>query len=185
MKQMYKIKIAKTSGFCFGVNRAINMIFEALERGKQVSTLGPIIHNAQMVNYLSQKGVSVIENPSEGKEKSVVIRSHGVPQKVYDELISQGINYIDATCPFIANIHKCVRTAPFNSILIIAGDENHPEILGIIGHCNAKYFVVKNSNELEKLLETENIDGNNVILLSQTTFNIKEWEKCCLKLKKV
>ncbi|MEG2144387.1 MAG: hypothetical protein RRY40_03545 [Oscillospiraceae bacterium] len=134
------IRIAETAGFCFGVNRGVNIIYEALESGKQVATLGPIIHNGAVVEGLRQKGVTVIAKPSEGVGKTVVIRSHGVSRQVIEELEKFNIPYIDATCPFVANIHKIVASAEENSIIIIAGDKSHPEVLGIIGHCSREFL---------------------------------------------
>ena len=120
---MRKIIVATSAGFCFGVNRAIEIVYKLIDEGKPVSTLGPIIHNMQMVNELREKGVSTINSISEAKKKdTVVIRSHGVPQWVIDEIKEKNLDYVDATCPFVSKIHKIVRETDENDIVIIAGD---------------------------------------------------------------
>ena len=182
------ITLAKTAGFCFGVNRAVNMVYELLDDGKKVCTLGPIIHNPQLVEELAQKGVRIVDGPKDvNADEILVIRSHGVEQSVYDLTVELGLEIADATCPFVAKIHKIVReNSLLGAVTIIAGDENHQEVKGIIGHCYGKYYVVANDIELEKLLQkTENFSKNDVILVSQTTFNAEIWEKIQKKLKKV
>ena len=104
-----KITKAKTAGFCFGVDRAVNMVYELLEKGEKVCTLGPIIHNPQLVEELAQKGVRTVHNPEEVKPgETLVIRSHGVAQTVIDTAESLGLKVADATCPFVSKIHKIV-----------------------------------------------------------------------------
>ncbi len=108
---MRNITLAKTAGFCFGVDRAVNMVYSLSEKQK-VCTLGPIIHNSEMVRELEQKGVIIANTPREVPPGyTVVIRSHGVPQSVYDEIHSLNLNYSDATCPFVSKIHKTVAKA--------------------------------------------------------------------------
>lgn len=127
---MTRISVAKTAGFCFGVNRAVDMVYHLAEQTSGVKTLGPIIHNPQLVDDLKEKGVAILAVPSEAKSgDTVVIRSHGVGQQVYDELEGKDIHLVDATCPFVAKIHKIVaqRSAQGEAV-IIAGDKNHPEI---------------------------------------------------------
>ena len=104
-----KIIKAETAGFCFGVNRAVNMVYELLDKGERVCTLGPIIHNPQLVEELTQKGVRIVDSPDEVTEdETLVIRSHGIASSVYDRIASLGIKMADATCPFVAKIHKIV-----------------------------------------------------------------------------
>ena len=152
---MRKITLAKTAGFCFGVDRAVNMVYSLSEK-QRVCTLGPIIHNSEMVRELEQKGVIIANTPKEVPSGyTVVIRSHGVPQSVYDEIHSLNLNYSDATCPFVSKIHKTVAKAGReNSVVLIIGDKNHPEVKGIEGHCCGEFFAVKNHIEAEKLIET-------------------------------
>ena len=183
-----KITKAKTAGFCFGVNRAVNMVYELLDSGKKVCTLGPIIHNPQLVAELEGRGVRIVSSPEEVKEgETLVIRSHGVEKAVYDKAYNLGVDVADATCPFVAKIHKIVaENSAKGAITIIAGDKDHQEVKGIIGHCVGEYFVVASEEELDVVLENEKkISENDLILVSQTTFNAQIWGKLQKKLKKL
>ena len=117
------ITLAKTAGFCFGVNRAVNTVYELLEKGKKVCTLGPIIHNPQLVEELEQKGVRIVASPSEvQKGETLVIRSHGVEQSVIDNCGDLEVEFVDATCPFVSKIHKIVsEKSKQDYVTIIAG----------------------------------------------------------------
>lgn len=181
-----QIRIAETAGFCFGVNRAIQMIYALLDQGKTVFTLGPIIHNPQMVQELSDKGVVIVDNPSEVPPGgTLVIRSHGVPLKVMEEIKRCGLDYSDATCPFVEKIHRIVQKASNEGGgVLIAGDPSHPEVQGIQGYCNDISYVFKNSSELEKLLKnTQNLSNKPLTVVAQTTFSTTEWEKCVKIIK--
>jgi len=183
-----KITLAKTAGFCFGVNRAVNMVYELLEKGEKVCTLGPIIHNPQLVEELAQQGVRIVEAPEQVEEgETLVIRSHGVAKEVYDKAVSLGVKVSDATCPFVAKIHKIVTEKSLQGyVTIIAGDRNHQEVKGIIGNCFGEYFVVANTEELDEILRSShNFDEKKVIFVSQTTFNAEIWGKLQKNLKKV
>ncbi len=183
-----KITKAETAGFCFGVNRAVNMVYELLNDGKKVCTLGPIIHNPQLVEELSLKGVRIVESPEEVKtDETLVIRSHGVERSVYELANNIGINVADATCPFVAKIHKIVAENSLSgAITIIAGDKNHQEVKGIVGHCFGECFVVASEEELDTILQNEDFFvEKDIILVSQTTFNAKIWGNIQKKLKKV
>ncbi len=182
------ITLAKTAGFCFGVNRAVNTVYELLEKGKKVCTLGPIIHNPQLVSELEQKGVRIVSSPDEVSEgETLVIRSHGVERSVIENCIEKGIDFVDATCPFVSKIHNIVsEKSKENSVTIIAGDKNHQEVIGIIGHTFGEVYVVANEQELAELLKLKhNFAEKKVILVSQTTFNAKIWENVQIFLKKV
>ena len=183
-----KINLAKTAGFCFGVDRAVNIVYDLLKEGKQVCTLGPIIHNPQLVNELSEKGVKIVSSPSETPEGStLVIRSHGVDRKTVECAESLGLQIADATCPFVAKIHKIVASHNVeNAVTIIAGDSAHQEVKGIMGHCDSECYVVSDEDELEKLLQkNENFCEKDLIFVSQTTFNAEIWSKMQKILKKV
>ena len=183
-----KITKAETAGFCFGVNRAVNMVYELLEKGENVCTLGPIIHNPQLVEELSRKGVRIVESPEEVKDgETLVIRSHGVAASVTRKAEELGLKIADATCPFVAKIHKIVEEKSSDGyITIIAGDSNHQEVKGIIGHCKGEFYVVADTFELEKLLsDNGNFINKSLILVSQTTFNAEIWGNIQKKLKKV
>ncbi len=183
-----KITLAETAGFCFGVNRAVNMVYELLKKGKRVCTLGPIIHNPQLVEELSEKGVRIVEAPDEAEgDETLVIRSHGVEQAVFDCAAKSGIEIADATCPFVSKIHKIVaENSRSGAITIIAGDPNHQEVKGIIGHCYGEYFVVGDELQLDAVLQNNpNFVKKDLILVSQTTFNAEFWAKIQKNLKKV
>ena len=183
-----KITKAETAGFCFGVNRAVNMVYDLLDSGKQVCTLGPIIHNPQLVAELEGRGVRIVSSPEEVNEgETLVIRSHGVEKSVYDNACNLGVDVADATCPFVEKIHKIVaENSAEGAVTIIAGDRDHQEVKGIIGHCLGEYFVVASEEELDVILENERkIGENDLIFVSQTTFNAQIWEKLQKKLKKL
>lgn len=184
---MQEIKLAKTAGFCFGVDRAVNLVYDLVGKGEKVTTLGPIIHNQQLVDDLSSKGVDAISNPSECKDGyKIIIRTHGVEKSVIEDIEKRGIPYVNATCPFVLKIHKIVSKADENTTTLIAGDSKHPEVLGIRSFCKGESFVFKNEAELLEIIHNEKIDRKkDVICVSQTTFSIEEWKKCEKILKKV
>lgn len=180
---MKEIILAKTAGFCFGVKRAIETVYEQVklqeEKNIKVYTYGPIIHNEEVVNDLASKGVNIISKPDELTEilkKSqqnesirVVIRSHGIGKKVYDTLYDAGIEIVDATCPFVKKIHKIVEKESLaGKHIVIAGDETHPEVQGIMGWCVTPPYIVESIQKAEDI--SQKIDDN-VVIVSQTTFN--------------
>lgn len=183
-----RIKVAKSAGFCFGVDRAVNLVEKLVDSGEKVCTLGPIIHNMQMVGRLAEKGVRTVHSPKEANgDEVVVVRCHGVAQSVTDEIGRLGLRCKDATCPFVTKIHKIVSSASAGNIpVLIAGDKEHPEVQGIIGHGAVDCYTFKNQDELEQLLKIIPIQKNNeIFVVAQTTFDIKEWKKCLNTLKKV
>lgn len=177
------IKVAGSAGFCFGVDRAVNLAFETAKNNERVFTLGPIIHNPDVVNDLESKGVGMIDSLCGVKSgDTVIIRSHGVGRSVYDELDKLGARVVDATCPFVSKIHSIVKErSEAGDIIMIAGDKTHPEVEGICGHCRGEYHVFTNSEEFVELMRKkyENCKKG-VAILAQTTYNIKMWEKCIL-----
>lgn len=181
-----EIKISNNAGFCFGVKRAVDAVNGLLSERKSVATLGPIIHNAQMIDEFKEKGVKIISSVDEAAPGDViVVRSHGVSQKVIDEIIKAGNNFVDATCPFVKKIHRIVSSENNKGkIALIAGDKNHPEVAGIVGNCCSTYYIFKNANELEKIIFEKKISENTpVIVLAQTTFDVTEWNKSLEILK--
>lgn len=190
------LTVAKTAGFCFGVRRAVDTVYEQLERIPSTSspklfTLGEIIHNAQVVEELDSLGavaVDSLEKLLELEEQlsqqnrpyiPVIIRSHGVPKKVYEALDSRSIPYIDATCPNVKRIQKIVKEQPEGTLVLIAGDAVHPEIQGIIGHCNVTCVTFTSAKELAEFTENHaNLSKMNSVMVAQTTFNTSEWQKC-------
>ena len=183
-----EIRVAETAGFCFGVNRAVELVSRLLDEGGEVCTLGPIIHNPQLVEQLRARGAKIVETPEEAPPGSrLVIRSHGVPSDVYDRAAVCGVELADATCPFVSKIHKIVEEASAaGRTVLIAGDAKHQEVLGIRGHCTAASYVFSGEKELEELLAAHpELRDAPVTAVAQTTFHADFWEKCQKTLKKV
>ena len=183
-----KIILAESAGFCFGVNKAVDMVKSLLDQGQKVATLGPLIHNPQYVEQLARQGVQIVEEPSQcGQDTTLVIRSHGISQSVYDELQRLGLSVSDATCPFVFKIHRIVRReSEKGATVLIAGDEGHPEVMGIRGHCVGKTFVFSNPNNLWELVENNSLSpSDDIIMVAQTTFNLTTWENCVEIAKKL
>ena len=180
-----EICLAKTAGFCFGVDRAVQMTCRLLDEGKKVATLGPLIHNPQVVADLERRGAVVVNSPREVPAGcQVVIRSHGVPQSVYDELTALGVPWQDATCPFVAKIHAIARRAGEEGVcLAVAGDKTHPEVQGIVGHTRGETFVFGDLAELQAWKGPENPEKR-MFVVAQTTFQATKWQECSEFLKK-
>ena len=180
-----QIILAKTAGFCFGVNRAVKLTYELLEQGRPVATLGPLIHNPQVVEDLESKGAITcdsVDDVPDGCE--VVIRSHGVGQSVYDKISTRRLVYHDATCPFVTKIHKiAARAGAEGAMLLVAGDAKHPEVQGIVGHTSGPVQVFANLEELQKLLPML-LQQESIYAVAQTTFRVESWENCKAFLKK-
>ncbi|MBQ7873922.1 MAG: bifunctional 4-hydroxy-3-methylbut-2-enyl diphosphate reductase/30S ribosomal protein S1 [Oscillospiraceae bacterium] len=183
-----EIIVADSAGFCFGVKRAVGIAEDFAEKGIPAVTLGEIIHNPTVVDSLRAKGVYPIESVSEVPEgATLILRSHGVPLSVVEELEQKRIPYADATCPFVSRIHRIVaeRTAARDTV-IITGNPHHAEVQGIMGHAKGDVRVVRNLEELEELSKKEkNLCAKCITLVSQTTFLRAEWEKCEKFAKKV
>ncbi len=185
--RLKNIYLAKSAGFCFGVNRAVEMVYSLLDEGEKVCTLGPIIHNAQVVSQLAARGVVIADSAEDMPQGYVmVIRSHGVPLSVYNDLNNKNAKIRDATCPFVAKIHSIVtKAAEKGDIILIAGDSEHPEVLGIKGHCNGVTYTFKDDKELLDLLQSHpELKVSAVSVVAQTTFNTAVWKKCLEIIKK-
>ncbi len=183
-----KITLAKTAGFCFGVNRAVETVYKLLDDGSKVCTLGPIIHNPQLVQSLADRGVRIIEMPTEAeKDETVVIRSHGVTDAVYTSAVKHGKNVVDATCPFVSKIHGIVKQAGDSGrTVLVAGDREHSEVIGIIGHTSGEVYTFTDVEELQNMFEKmPELPNKDITVVSQTTFNEKTFKNCCIFLKKV
>ena len=172
-----KVELAKTAGFCFGVKRAVDLVYEESKKNKNVYTFGPIIHNEEVVKDLSNKGVKVIESLSELKnisEGTIIIRSHGVSKEIYDVIREKGLKILDATCPFVLKIHKIVQEqSELKRKIIIIGNNKHPEVEGIKGWSSTDVIVVQDAKEAENITLSK---GEKVCVVSQTTFNYKKFE---------
>ena len=180
---MTKITVAESAGFCFGVARAVDKAFELADKKINAVTLGPIIHNPQIVDRLTQKGIPPVLCPADVPDgQTVIIRSHGVPLSVYSEL--EGRNVVDCTCPFVLKIHKIVKEqSESGKIILIAGNSDHPEVIGIKGHCMGEVYTFETEEELENILK---ICGEKpVAMVAQTTFNKKIWKNFQEKSKKL
>ena len=180
-----QITLAKTAGFCFGVNRAVNMLYDLVESGVDVCTFGPIIHNPQVISDLESKGVNILENITDAvNNKKVVIRTHGVERSILEYCENNSLDYIDATCPFVKKIHKIVRENSKEDLpVLIAGDKKHPEVVGIKSYCAGDCFVFNSCDELDEILKNNKFDPQKPFLVvSQTTFSTKEWKKCVKKI---
>ena len=182
------ITVAEHAGFCFGVKRAVDIVFDLLSKGERIATLGEIIHNPQINRELAGKGVRILGSIEEaGPGMTVVIRSHGVAKSVTDAIAARGLRCIDATCPFVKKIHNIVRSSSQDGkTVLIAGDSSHPEVEGIIGHCFGEWFSFKNLSDLEALITSGSINpSKSSIMVAQTTFNMSEWRKCSNYIKNV
>ena len=170
---------AKSAGFCFGVKRAVDTVYEQVEKqtGKQIYTYGPIIHNEEVVKDMEAHGVKVLRGEEELKgleEGLVIIRSHGVPKRICDLMNEKGIEYVDATCPFVKRIHKIVaEESKKGSRIIIIGNPDHPEVEGIRGWAGENVTVIKNAEEAEKF---ENTTSERICIVSQTTYNYNKFQ---------
>lgn len=168
--------IAETAGFCFGVSRAIDTVYDNVKECKtKIYTLGPIIHNKQVVDDLHSKGVDAIDSIKDIKdEKSkVVVRTHGIAKEVYNELEINNIEYIDATCPYVRKIHKIVEKHYNDGYrIIIVGNREHPEVIGINGWCNNSAIIVDNVEDVKEKLKCT----DKTCVVAQTTINREKWD---------
>ncbi|MCM1006833.1 MAG: bifunctional 4-hydroxy-3-methylbut-2-enyl diphosphate reductase/30S ribosomal protein S1 [Ruminococcus flavefaciens] len=178
---MSKVTVAESAGFCFGVDRAVKMVYGELEKTTKVATLGPIIHNQDVVNDMQAKGARIISSVDElSDDETVVIRSHGVGRDIYDQIAAKGNRMLDATCPFVSRIHKIVAEKSAEGyFILIAGDASHPEVQGIVGHCDENCLVFKDNFELKDFFEKKykNLEKK-LAIVAQTTYNIVVWDEC-------
>ncbi len=180
------VRIAQSAGFCFGVSRAVEMVEQAVAEGKQVVTLGPIIHNRHVVARFDTLGVRVIDTPEQAQPgMTVIIRSHGVARRVYEQLEQQGVEVIDATCPFVKRIHGIVGKAEAEGQLnVIIGTRTHPEVEGIAGWCS-DCRIYESAEELENAAKNGEIPPDRpVCMVSQTTSTEISWKKSTQIAKK-
>lgn len=181
-----EVTVAKTAGFCFGVKRAVEKVYEQIGKTeKPIYTYGPIIHNEQVVGDLQEKGVEVIDTLEELKtirDAVVVIRSHGVGKDVYDILKENGVEIVDATCPYVKKIHRIVekQTAEGRRVLIV-GSGDHPEVQGIKGWGDERTKVIENMDDFRRL---ELPEDEKLCIVSQTTFNYKKFQDLVEKISK-
>ena len=175
------VELAKTAGFCFGVKRAVDTVYQQIEqyRGEKIFTYGPIIHNEEVIKDLRSHGVEVLNEEEELKTADadvVVIRSHGVAKYIYDILEERGITCVDATCPFVKKIHKIVaEKSAEGSYIVIVGNGEHPEVQGIRGWAGEQVTVVQTQEDAERF-ELPDKDQK-VCIVAQTTFNYNKFKE--------
>ena len=173
-----EVVLAKSSGFCFGVKRAVDRVYEQLADHKKIYTYGPIVHNEDVVKDLEEQGVRVLNTEEELgtlTEGSVVIRAHGVPKRIYEIMEQRGIECIDATCPFVKRIHKIVeKESTEGRHIIIVGNAKHPEVEGIMGWCRNPATVIESK---EEALDFKGSPDDKYCVVSQTTFNYKKFQE--------
>ena len=181
-----KVIKAKTAGFCFGVKRAVDTVYEQVDVcDGPIYTYGPIIHNEEVVKDLESKGVVVLRTEEEldnVENGTVIIRSHGVEKRIYDKLEAKGLRVVDATCPFVKKIHNIVRkeSAEGKYILII-GNPDHPEVIGIRGWAGEHAAVIRNADDIENIDFSKN---RKICVVSQTTFNYNKFKDLVEIIKK-
>ncbi len=194
-----EVRLDGCAGFCFGVKRAVDTVYEQLKKGKTIYTYGPIVHNEEVIRELTEKGVRVLENmqalkalPSAGERNSredggnyslqgdtgkpavVIIRAHGVPKAVYKILEEKGLECVDATCPFVKRIHGIVeKESGEGKHIVVVGNPGHPEVEGILGWCRGQATVLETAEEAEKFVPPA---GQKICVVSQTTFNYNKFQ---------
>ena len=173
-----EVRVAGTAGFCFGVKRAVDKVYQlAKETSQPIYTLGPVIHNETVVEDLKKKGVHILSGCEELEEIErgiVVIRSHGVGREVYEKIAARGLECVDVTCPFVLKIHRIVeRESSQGREILIFGDESHPEVQGICGWCRRGATVVSNRGGLEDFMVRSH---EKICVVSQTTFNYNKFK---------
>ena len=178
-----KVTIAKEAGFCFGVKRAMKMAWDELELSSDIYALGPLIHNKQAVQKYEEKGLRTVDTINDiPNNKNVIIRSHGVSKDIYDKANFNNLNIIDTTCPFVKKIHNIVNEFYEKGYkIIIIGDKNHPEIIGINGWCENSAYIIKSIEDVNNL----NLDNKNkYCVVSQTTLNLDLYNTLVNELSK-
>lgn len=176
-----EVLVAKSAGFCFGVKNAVKTAYSNVNKNKVV-TFGPIIHNKYVINDLENKGIKSVENLNNIKDETVLIRSHGIGPEIYNYMNKNNINYIDCTCPYVKKIHKYVKDKfELNYKIIIIGDKNHPEIIGINGYCNNTAIIIKTPEEVTEIDFNKN---EKYIIVVQTTFRKAIFDKIIEEINK-
>ena len=180
-----EVRLAKSAGFCFGVKRAVDKVYEQIDTGKTIYTYGPIIHYEEVVSDLEQKGVQVIADkealqalirqwPEHSEDGAVIIRSHGVPKEIQQMIEESPLECIDATCPFVKRIHKIVeKESHAGKYIVIVGNPGHPEVEGIMGWCEGPLTVLETEEEAKDLSLPAEMP---ICIVSQTTFNYNKFQ---------
>ncbi len=179
-----KIKVAASSGFCFGVKRAIELAEENAKNNKEVYTFGPLIHNPQEVARLEQKNIKVVEDYSKVSSGVLVFRTHGIPLDIYNKLSeNKNIEVIDATCPFVKRVQDIVKELSSddkNEQIIIIGEKKHPEVSAVVSYGNGKCLVVEDKKDIQNVKKTDII-----YVVSQTTQSQKKFDEIVEEISKI
>lgn len=172
-----EVRLAKSAGFCFGVKRAVEQVYEQTKSGRKIYTYGPIIHNEEVVRDLEKKGVTVLDEDAldEAADGTVVIRSHGVEKAVCERMKELQLEYVDATCPFVKRIHLVVeKESAAGKQIVIVGSAVHPEVIGIMGWSSTPAIVIETEEEAQNFMLK---DEKDICVVSQTTFNYIKFNK--------
>ena len=178
-----KVELAKSAGFCFGVEKAVNTVYEEAKKGNDiVYTLGPIIHNEEVVKDMKKRGVEAvkIEDLASLPKGTVIIRSHGVSREIFNFVKRSGHRVVDATCPFVKKIHAIVSVqSGKGKTVVIIGNPEHPEVMGIRGWGDENTYAVEN---IEQFINLELKKDKEIIIVAQTTFNHKKFQEIIDKI---
>ena len=178
-----KVELAKSAGFCFGVEKAVNTVYEEAKKGNDiVYTLGPIIHNEEVVKDMKKRGVEAvkIEDLASLPKGTVIIRSHGVSREIFNFVKRSGHRVVDATCPFVKKIHAIVSVqSGKGKTVVIIGNPEHPEVMGIRGWGDENTYAVEN---IEQFINLELKKDKEIIIVAQTTFNHKKFKEIIDKI---
>ena len=170
------VKLAEHTGFCFGVRRAVDTVYEQVKTGKTIYTYGPIVNNEEVVQELERLGVRVLKSKEELEKLetgSVIIRAHGVSEEIYRLLEKKGLECIDATCPFVKRIHRIVEQASAEgSHIVVIGNAGHPEVEGIVGWCRGDVTVLEEPEDADKFVPSP---GEKLCIVAQTTYNYNKF----------
>ena len=170
------VKLAEHTGFCFGVRRAVDTVYEQVETGKTIYTYGPIVNNEEVVRELGQLGVKVLGSREELEKLdtgSVIIRAHGVSDEIYRLMEEKGLECIDATCPFVKRIHRIVeQESKTGSHIVVIGNAGHPEVEGIVGWCRGGVTVLEEPEDAKKFVPPP---GKKLCVVAQTTYNYNKF----------
>ena len=178
-----KVELAKSAGFCFGVEKAVNTVYEEAKKENEiVYTLGPIIHNEEVVKDMKKRGVEAVkmEDLASLPKGTVIIRSHGVSREVYNFVKNSGHRVVDATCPFVKKIHAIVSVqSGKGKTVVIIGNPDHPEVMGIKGWGDENTYAVEN---IEQFINLDLKKDEEIIIVAQTTFNHKKFQEIIDKI---
>ncbi|MCK4576844.1 4-hydroxy-3-methylbut-2-enyl diphosphate reductase [candidate division WOR-3 bacterium] len=180
---MFKIILAEKAGFCFGVKRAMAIAEKTAKfnSNKPTYTFGPLIHNPQAVSYLESMEVRPIHSLNDVKPGKLIVRSHGLPPQIITEAKEKGFEIIDATCPFVRRTQDFAKTLlNENYEVVLIGEADHPEVIGIAGHTNGKAIIIENESDLKKLTGKMRIG-----IVSQTTQSLENFKNLVMKIRKI